>query len=372
MKFSRLLALALLFSLTACAPEATPVGAPVSTPMAETRPNEAVPSQTQETLLVEPTGSPVPQATNTIAILPTSTAGAMQILFPTVIPEEGAEYRPPLYPVPWALSPIDHFYFARPIAATYPAATDTGYLYGGLFFGPDNAHTGIDLPAPRGTEVLAAGPGTVVWAGMGLYSGWLGNTQDPYGLAVAIRHDFGYKDQPLYTVYAHMEEIDVVVGQWVDTGDVLGNVGDTGLTTGPHLHFEVRLGENDFWETRNPDLWIAPPEGYGVLVGYLMNTSGYALESYQFTVKSLETKHNFVIKTYAPLNVNSDENYRENVVLGDLPAGLYLLDMPYGALNRTTTVEILPGQVTYFTFQGYKGFTIGLPPAPTTTPVNPK
>lgn len=369
MRSSRLFfALALLFSLTACAPAATLVSPPVSTPSVESLPDEVAPSPTPETLPVDATLSPVPQLTNTAVMLPTPTNGVMQIFFPTVIPEEGAEYRPPLYPVPWALSPIDHFYFARPIAATYPAATDTGYLYGGLFFGPDAAHTGIDLPAPRGAEVLAAGPGTVVWAGVGLFSGWLGNTQDPYGLAVAIRHDFGYKDQPLYTIYAHMDEIDVVVGQWVDTGNVLGNVGDTGLTTGPHLHFEVRLGENDFWETRNPDLWIAPPEGYGVLVGYVMNTAGDAMESYQFTVTSQETKHHFVIKTYAPLNVNSDENYQENVVLGDLPAGLYEIDMPYGAYNRVTTVEILPGQVTFFTFQGYKGFVLGISPTPAPTP----
>jgi len=364
MKSTRPLALAFLFLLTACAPATVEVSTPVSTPTQES-PAAVTVSSTPDVLIVEPTSTQVPQPTDTLLTLPTATVGAIQLFFPTVIPEEGAEYRPPLYPVPWALSPYDHFYFARPIAATYPAATDTGYLYGGLYFGPENAHSGIDLPAPRGAEVLAAGPGTVVWAGVGLYSGWAENTQDPYGLAVAIRHDFGYQNEPLYTIYAHMDEIDVVVGQWVATGDVLGNVGDTGLTTGPHLHFEVRLGENDFWKTRNPDLWIAPPQGYGVLAGRVMKTDGKPMESSLVIIQSLVTQEFYNIKTYAPLTVNSDAYYHENLVLGDLPAGQYEINIPYGALNRKVIVEIRPGQVTYFTFQGYHGFDLSAPPTPT-------
>ena len=66
------------------------------------------------------TSTPFP-LTEAPAPLPTATAGAMQLFFPTVIPVQGAEYRPPLYPIPWALSPYDHFYFAAPIAAAFPA-----------------------------------------------------------------------------------------------------------------------------------------------------------------------------------------------------------------------------------------------------------
>jgi hypothetical protein len=51
------------------------------------------------------------------------------------------------------------------------------------------------------------------------------NLNDPYGQAVAIRHDFGYRGQQLYTVYAHMQAINVSHGQWVDTGEVIGYVG---------------------------------------------------------------------------------------------------------------------------------------------------
>jgi murein DD-endopeptidase MepM/ murein hydrolase activator NlpD len=311
--------------------------------------------------LIQPSLTSLPLPSDTPLPLPTMTVSALQLFFPTVVPVAGAEYRPPLYPVPWALSAHDHFYFTRPISAFFPSEPVWDYRYGGIYFGPDVIHSGIDLPAPRGTEVLAAGPGTVVWAGIGLYSGSTYNTNDPYGLAVAIRHDFGFDNQPLYTVYAHMDEIDVVVGQWLDTGQVVGNVGTTGITTGPHLHFEVRQGANDFWMTRNPELWIAPPEGYGVLAGRVMNISAYPLHSYLVMLKNLDNGQNYQVMTYAELTAISDAYYMENLVIGDLPAGLYELNIPYGALNRKATIQILPGQVTYFAFYGFGGYDFAPP-----------
>jgi murein DD-endopeptidase MepM/ murein hydrolase activator NlpD len=86
---------------------------------------------------------------------------------------------------------------------------------------------------------------------------------DPYGLAVALRHDFGYDVRRLYTVYAHLESTLVWPGQRVEAGEQIGSVGDTGRATAPHLHFEVRLGENRYFDTRNPELWMVPAEGWG-------------------------------------------------------------------------------------------------------------
>src|SRR5260221_3950487 len=103
-----------------------------------------------------------------------------------------------------------------------------------------NIHAGIDIDAPPLTPVLAAGPGRVTWAGYGLFNFQPGRLDDPYGSAVAILHDFGFNNLPLYTVYAHMIANNVFVGQDVKTGDVIGWVGSTGNSTGPHLHFEVR------------------------------------------------------------------------------------------------------------------------------------
>ncbi len=181
-----------------------------------------------------------------------------------MLPSPGAEpisgWRPPLYPVPWAVSSYDHFYFTRPNPADQVNWPLPDYRYGGVFFA-DVVHTGIDIDADRNTPVLASGPGTVVWAGWGFYSGVENNDSDPYGKAVSIRHDFGYQGKSLFTLYAHMAQVDVTVGQHVETGGQLGLVGETGNTTGPHLHFEVRLEYNSFHHTLNPELWLVAAAG---------------------------------------------------------------------------------------------------------------
>jgi len=285
------------------------------------------------------------------------------------LPTPGAEpvsgWRPPLYPVPWAVSPYDHFYFTRPIAAdtvNWPLAE---YRYGGVFFGPEIVHTGVDIDAAEDSPILAAGPGTVISADWGLYTGSAGNVNDPYGKAVVIKHDFGYKGEALYTIYAHMNEIIAVVGQHVETGDVLGLVGDTGATTGPHLHFEVRVGENTFFRTYNPELWMAPPQGWGVLVGRLTDDHNELLNRYTVEVRPLPSEVPLrTVITYAPGAVNSDPYYQENLALSDLPAGIYKLTIKYMDKYQQTWVEIFPGQITYFKFTDKNGFEVIPPPKP--------
>jgi len=286
------------------------------------------------------------------------------------LPQPGAApvsgWRPPLYPVPWSMSSYDHFYFARPIAADQVNWPLADYRYGGIYFAPNIIHTGVDIPSPEGVPIHAAGPGTIVWSGWGLYTEAPDNKSDPYGLAVAIRHDFGYKGEQLYTIYAHMSQIIAISGQHVETGDLIGLVGSTGATTGPHLHFEVRLPSNSFFYTYNPELWTAPPQGWGVLVGRVMDTEGDTLQQVEVFVKNEETKETRNVKTYGGGPINRDPIYNENLVLGDLPAGLYKITMHYGQFRDVQTwVDIFPGQVTYFTFRGDQGFTVGPPPVPT-------
>jgi len=285
------------------------------------------------------------------------------------IPTPGAEpisgWRPPLYPVPWAMSPYDHFYFVRPIAADQVNWPVPDYRYGGVFFAPNIVHTGVDIPTPEGTPIMAAGAGTVVWVGWGLFTETPGNESDPYGISVAIRHDFGYDDQQLYTVYAHMSEAIAVVGQHVETGELIGLVGATGATTGPHLHFEVRSSFNSFHDTHNPELWIAPPQGWGVLVGRVVDAKGKTLNQFEVHLKSEVTGKSYLIKTYGLGAINPDPYYNENLVLSDLPAGIYKINILYEKKTDQTWVEIFPGQVTYFTFEAESGFNTERPPAPT-------
>lgn len=95
-------------------------------------------------------------------------------------------------------------------------------------------HKGIDLTAPTGTKVYATGGGKVISAGY---------AAGGYGIKVIIDHGYGYK-----TLYAHLNKVNVKVGKHVARGDVIGEVGSTGRSTAPHLHYEVR--KND--QTENP------------------------------------------------------------------------------------------------------------------------
>ncbi|RJP55477.1 MAG: hypothetical protein C4583_00510 [Anaerolineaceae bacterium] len=293
----------------------------------------------------------------------TATAAPLRFVLPSPGAEPVSGWRPPLYPVPWAVSPYDHFYFTRPNPADQVNWPQPDYRYGGIFF-DDEVHTGIDIDANLGTPVLAAGPGTVVWAGGGFYTGLPDNTTDPYGLAVSIRHDFGYQGKPLFTLYAHMSRVDVTVGQHVETGEQIGLVGETGKTTGPHLHFEVRLEYNLYHHTLNPELWLAPPQGWGVLVGRLDQQNGVLLSSYPVNVISEETGRVRRVRTYGTETINPDPHYQENMVLSDLPAGLYRISLIFDGRDHQFWVEILPGQVSYFTYTLYGDFKLVSPPTP--------
>jgi murein DD-endopeptidase MepM/ murein hydrolase activator NlpD len=323
----------------------------------------STPSLTPVFLMAQSSPSPAGPSTDSTSTTPTLTPEALQLFFPTDGPSASTEHRPPLYPIPWAISPHDHFFFSRPISADYPGEPIWDFRYGGVYFRPDEVHTGIDIPAPTGTPVLAAGPGTVVWAGVGLFTGEPNFQEDPYGNAVAIRHDFGYGGQLLYTIYAHMSEINVIVGQWLNTGDLVGKVGTSGFTTGPHLHFEVRLGKNDFFSTRNPELWLVPAQGWGVLVGRAYSWANLPLYSYEVYVRNVQTDKKWTVITYGPGTINSDDYYQENLVLSDLPAGVYEINCQYAGIDNKVKLQILPGQVTYFSFKGSRGFSFA-PPTP--------
>mgnify|MGYP001027027580 CR=1 FL=1 len=94
-------------------------------------------------------------------------------------------------------------------------------------FGSVRQHNGVDMGCVRGQPIWAAKAGKVIFAG------W----RDGYGNVVLIEHE-GY----VVTVYAHQDKLSVSKGHSVDAGDPIGECGSTGWSTGPHLHFEVRVG----------------------------------------------------------------------------------------------------------------------------------
>ena len=342
---------------------ATPLSAILLTLLASCTPTIAAGSGSTPTAVIA--GETATQLPAGDEPTPLPTVAPFRFFLPTPGAEPVSGWRPPLYPVPWAVSAYDHFYFTRPIAAdnvNWPLAE---YRYGGVFFAPDVVHTGVDIDATEGAPILAAGPGTIVSSGWGLFSGASDNVNDPYGKAVVIKHDFGYKGQPLYTIYAHMSETIALVGQHVETGDVIGLVGATGATTGPHLHFEVRMGGNTFYTTYNPELWMSPPQGWGVLVGRITDEKGNLLNYYPLEIRPEPSGVPLRrALTYAQGAVNPDPYYQENMVLSDLPAGICKITINYKDKDIQTWVEIYPGQVSYFTFTDKEQFQIVPPPTP--------
>ena len=97
-------------------------------------------------------------------------------------------------------------------------------------------HPGIDIALPEGTGVVASDTGTVTFAGWNIYG---------FGNLIVVNHGNGYE-----TFYAHLNGINVVPGQVVYQGNVIGSTGNTGNSSGPHIHFEVRINgaqDNPCW-----------------------------------------------------------------------------------------------------------------------------
>lgn len=110
-----------------------------------------------------------------------------------------------------------------PVGDPLPEAVRTSQEFSG-------GHPGLDLAAKTGSPVYSAGGGSVA------YAGW---SDLGYGNVIVIDHG------GTYTLYGHLSEIDVQCGQQVGGGEVIGDVGSTGHSSGPHLHFEVRDGHFD-------------------------------------------------------------------------------------------------------------------------------
>lgn len=115
----------------------------------------------------------------------------------------------------------------NPISPADPCWLTSTYGYrNDPFTGKRTAHHGIDLAGPVGLDIHCAGAGTVVYAKMNRHG---------YGKEVVVDHGFGYR-----TTYAHLHDILVEKGQKLKRGEVVGTLGSTGRSTGPHLHYEIR------------------------------------------------------------------------------------------------------------------------------------
>jgi len=232
-------------------------------------------------------------------------------------------------------------------------APDRFYPYGSTGQGQYQVHHGVEFVNPYGTPVIAAGSGTVVVAGTDDQEVW-GRHLDYYGQLVVIRLTQRFRGLAVYILYGHLSRIDAQLGQQVTRGEVIGEVGMSGVAIGPHLHFEVRVGRNTFGNTRNPELWLQPLPGQGTIVGRVLDTRGRPVPGalVTFHLAAQPNRHWREAWTYAEDRggrVHGDGVWRENVAMGDVPAGEYVVHVRIEGQVYTRQVQVEAGQTTTFT-----------------------
>jgi murein DD-endopeptidase MepM/ murein hydrolase activator NlpD len=120
-----------------------------------------------------------------------------------------------------------HLPYIRPVNVTMRLGDGMKFREHHPVLGSPRWHFGQDFCCPIGTEVYATGAGTVYYAG---------NQNDGFGIKVVIDHGYGYR-----SIYGHLSQVTVKRGQKVKRGDFIGLSGTTGISSGPHLHYQIEL-----------------------------------------------------------------------------------------------------------------------------------
>jgi len=339
----------------------TPVPTATPTFTATRPPPTATFTLTPSSTPVTPTETPTPTFTFTPSLTPTPTF--TRTPYPTKKP--GATFTPvPRFSRLTEL-PEPHLWLARPIGEAGVNYVEATYRYGTTQNGSLQPHHGVEFYNPVGTPILAAAEGLVVFAGPDLRQVPLSPEPNFYGNVVVVELAQSLNGQPLFNLYGHLSLISVKPGQAVRAGEVLGQVGGTGVARGgSHLHFEVRVGYNDYESTRNPELWLKPFKNWGVLAGRVVDRNGRLIPQASLSVRSeiidSDQPLSRFFTTYAGETVNPDPAYGENFVISDLPPGTYTVSVGTTKTYKQI-VEVKSDEVTWVEFRD-------VTPPPTWTP----
>jgi murein DD-endopeptidase MepM/ murein hydrolase activator NlpD len=245
-----------------------------------------------------------------------------------------------------------HAWLRRPIDdADGNPHIDATYRYGSTMGGNFQQHQGVEFNNPAGTPVRAAAAGTVVLAGLA----------EAGANTVVIRHDRQWDGQHLFTTYFHNVSLNVVAGQRVSAGDVIARAGNTGRATNDHLHFEVHLAPTEDISaivdpqvrfppfTVNPQLWLEPLPGTGMVAGTVHDAAGEPVPGariYGLVVPyPVETPFSFV-ETYRD-RARGTPAYGEHFAIGDVPAGTYTIGVLIDGRRVWRRLRVSPGQLTW-------------------------
>ncbi|MDH4043861.1 MAG: M23 family metallopeptidase, partial [Gemmatimonadota bacterium] len=254
---------------------------------------------------------------------------------------------------------LRHTWFARPVADDEQPLIDQTYRYGSTMGGNFQQHQGIEFNGGEGMPVRAIGSGLVVAAG----------PAEAGALTVVIRHDRQLDADGItyhvFSAYYHHSALLVEQGQRVREGDVIGRVGNTGRATNDHLHLEVHAVPFDSVElvvdtdqryppfSTNPELWIAPRPGTGVVAGQVwLGTGERAKQARVYgLVKGVPQETPFAFaETYGD-RAHGTPTYHEHFAVGDVPTGEYVLYVELDGRRVTRRLQVDAGRVTWVEFR---------------------
>ncbi len=267
---------------------------------------------------------------------------------PTPIPEATSTPQPTFTPPALPLTSLEeHYWFRRPIPEGGTVWTDKVYPYGGTKGDTLPTHHGVEFYVPEGTQILSVASGTVRVAGDDM-SYVYGPQADFYGNLIVIEHDSLLNGEKVFSLYGHLSEIFVAEGQHVDSQQVIAFSGATGVADGPHLHLEVRLGENSYNATRNPLIWLYPFPDRGTVVGRITWPDGTAVNAAPVRLNRVDATSRYqATTTYADSSVNPDPAWNENFAIDDVDAGFYEVIVNIGDKKYKAEVWVYPYRTSY-------------------------
>lgn len=248
-------------------------------------------------------------------------------------------------------APAPYFTFGRPFGPANETRASRFYPYGTTADGAYLLHHGIDIGNAMGTPVLAIGAGEVVFAGPDVGTDLWGPQPDFYGRLVVVRHGETVDGLPLYSLYGHVSETTVAAGRSVARGDTVARVGAAGVALGPHLHLEVRAGDDptDYASTRNAELFLAPLRGHGTIVGRVVDAAGRPIPGVTLGLYAVEAsgREQWVGQstTYPTRDVNASPAFEENFLFADVPAARYVVSANVAGRSVAAAATVTDGGV---------------------------
>ena len=259
---------------------------------------------------------------------------------------------------PAAAPAVDHFWLGQPHPPGYNQLYSPNYQFGSTANARYRIHHGVDISSDAGTPVLAMGEGEVVHAGPDNPT-LLWPYNNFYGNSVVVRLNRRLPtpqgDQDVYVLLGHLSEVYVERGQQVTADVVVGAVGMTGIAIGPHLHVEVRVGQNSYLDSVNPALWMQNPPGMGSVAARLLTADGRSWSDARLSLLRYEGGSSRWVRTLEIYpdaeNISADPAWGENGALSQLAAGGYWIGGVVNGEKFGQNITIYPGETTFVEFR---------------------